>query len=470
MRHAFDSGDHGPGPAEIDLHAARRPLQLGEAVRLHAMLPPPALDPAPHRRIRAREPALRHEPLVHARRGVALLDGHARIRGRPPVHDGRIPRVDQRPARMPRAKGLGRVIPVAGVLDHGRARYAEFPRYLPVAQALAVELPDTPSDTHRCRHFLSSREPSVWLTGTRESIKEPDDAGVLIPPAPSPPIPSKLNAQSVQEQVPTVNTFIRSHTQARGILGIHADSLMAVYGCRKTHARPSARGRDPAEIGRDQVTNVMRESGIRGVRRGRTPVTTKPAKGTGGRPDLVERRFEAEAPNRLHVADITYVRMANGSFGYTAFVTDVFARRIVGWACATTMDTRELPLQALEQAISWAASHGGTDGLVHHSDHGAQYISLVYTTRVGEFGMLPSTGTVGDSYDNAMAESVNGAYKTELVWRRKPFQDLRDLELATFRWVSWWNSKRLHQSLGYRTPERTETEYYANQAAQAAPL
>lgn len=212
MHHAFDSGDHGPGLAEIDLRASRRPLQLGEAVRLHAMLPPPALDPALHRRIRAREPALRHEPLVHARRGVALLDGHAQIRGQPPVHDGRIPRVDQRPARMPRAKGLGRVIPVVGVLDHGRARYAEFPRYLPVAQALAVELPDTLLNTHRCRHFLSSREPSVWLISTRESTKEPDDAGVLIPPAPSPPTPSKLNAQGVQEQVPTVNTFIRSHT------------------------------------------------------------------------------------------------------------------------------------------------------------------------------------------------------------------------------------------------------------------
>ena len=172
------------------------------------------------------------------------------------------------------------------------------------------------------------------------------------------------------------------------------------------------------------------------MRRGGTPVAARPAKGAGGGPDLVERGFEAEAPNRPHVADITYVRMANGSFGHTAFAADVFARRIVGWACATTMDTGELPLQALEQAMSWAASHGGTDGLVHHSDHGAQYISLVYTTRVGEFGMLPSTGTVGDSYDNAMAESADGAYKTELVWRRKPFQDLRDLELATFRWVS----------------------------------
>ena len=241
---------------------------------------------------------------------------------------------------------------------------------------------------------------------------------------------------------------------------------------------PSGRVRVPqdarpvvgAGLGSGRVMNVMRESGIRGVRRGRTPVTTKPAKGTGGRPDLVERGFEAEAPNRPHVADITYVRMANGSFGHTAFAADVFARRIVGWACATTMDTRELPLQALEQAISWAASHGGTDGLVHRSGHGARCIGLVCTTGVGEFGMLPSAGTVGDSYDNAMAGSADGAYRTELVWRRKPFQDLRDLELATFRWVSWWNSKRLHRSLGYRTPERTETEYYANQAAQAAPL
>ena len=106
-------------------------------------------------------------------------------------------------------------------------------------------------------------------------------------------------------------------------------------------------------------------------------MATRPAKGTGGRPNLVERRFEACAPNRLHVADITYVRMADGRFAYTAFVTDMFARRIVGWACATTMNTRELPLQALEQAISWAARHGGTQGLVQHSDYGIQYIGTV---------------------------------------------------------------------------------------------
>ena len=132
---------------------------------------------------------------------------------------------------------------------------------------------------------------------------------------------------------PVSRMAARHEALARDILEIHADSFMAVYGHRKTHAQLLARGRDPAEIGRDQVMNVMRESGIRGVRRGRTPVTTKPAKGTGGRPDLVERGFGAEAPNRLHVADVTYVRMANGSFGHTAFAADVFARRIVGWAC-----------------------------------------------------------------------------------------------------------------------------------------
>ena len=239
----------------------------------------------------------------------------------------------------------------------------------------------------------------------------------------------------------------RREALARAVLQIHSDFFMAVYGCGK-----------------------MRGLGIRGVRRGKTPVTAKPARGTGGRPDLVDRGFEACAPNRLHVADITYVRMANGSFGCTAFADGVYARRIVGWACAMTMNTQELPLQALGQAISWAASRGGADGLIRHGDHGTQCTGTVYATRVMEYGMLPSTGTVGDSYDNAMAESADGAYRTELVWRRKPFADLKDLELATFRWVSWRNSKRLHQSLGYRTPEALETEYHQHQAAQAAPL
>ena len=229
----------------------------------------------------------------------------------------------------------------------------------------------------------------------------------------------------------------RHEALARDILGIRADFFMAVYGYGKTHAQLIARGRDPKEVGRGQVPPVMRGLGVRGVRRGKTPAATEPAKGAGGGPDLVDRKFGAEAPDRLHVAGIAYVRMADGSFGYTAFVADVFARRVVGRACATGMGTQELPLRALERAISWAANHGGTEGLVHHSDHGIQCISLVYATRVGEHGMLPSTGAVGDSYDNAMAEGADGAYRTGLVRRREPFADLKDLELATFRWVSW---------------------------------
>ncbi len=150
--------------------------------------------------------------------------------------------------------------------------------------------------------------------------------------------------------------------------------------------------------------------------------------------------------------------MANGSFGCTAFADGVYARRIVGWACAMTMNTQELPLQALEQAISWAASRGGTDGLIHHSDHGTQCTGTVYTTGVMEYGMLLLTGTVGDSYDNAMAESADGAYKTELVWRRRPFADRRTWNWRRSGGSRGGTSKRLHQSLGYRTPEAVETD------------
>ena len=123
-------------------------------------------------------------------------------------------------------------------------------------------------------------------------------------------------------------------------------------------------------------------------------------------------------------------------------------------------------MQAPEQAIAWARAHGGTEGCVHHSGHGSQYISLVYSTRVEEYGMLPSTGTVGDSYDNALAERTNNTYKRELIWINRPYRTVGELEYATMRFVSWYNSKRLHASLGYRTPEQAENEYYQKQAAQ----
>lgn len=254
----------------------------------------------------------------------------------------------------------------------------------------------------------------------------------------------------------------RHEALARDVALIHAHRFMAVYGYRKTLVQLRRQGWDG--IGRDQVLKVMRSLGIQGVRRGRIPVTTRPARSAGGRGDLVRRRFTADAPGRLHVADITYVRLASGSFAYVAFVTDAYARRIVGWAVSASQHTRALPLVALDQSIAWTARHGDTRGLIHHSDHGTQYISMLYGTRLKEEGILASTGTVGDSYDNALAESVNGAYKSELIRRSAPFQTVQALETATFQWVSWWNGQRLHQRLGYRTPTEVEARYYQTQA------
>ena len=161
------------------------------------------------------------------------------------------------------------------------------------------------------------------------------------------------------------------------------------------------------------------------------------------------------------MADITYVRTKKGSV-YAAFVTDVFSRRIVGWALSDSMRTESLPLQALNQAIARA---NDTAGLVHHSDHSSQYVSIPYNKRLVEYGIPASTGTVGDSYDNALAENVNGSYKNELTNTRS-FNDATDLEIATFEWVNWWNDSRLHQSLGYRTPAEVESHFWGKSSAQ----
>ena len=206
----------------------------------------------------------------------------------------------------------------------------------------------------------------------------------------------------------------------------------------------------------------MRELAIEGTRTGKAPRTTIPARSTGGRPDLLHKQFVAPAPNLVHVADITYVKMSNGSFAYVAFITDVFSRRIVGWAVSTSLKTERVALPALEESIHWAALHGNTQGLIHHSDHGVQYISQVYSKRVQDYGMLSSTGTIGDSSDNALAERTNNAYKTELIRVNPPYESIEELEYDTFQWVTWFNTQRLHQSLGYKTPQQVEEEYYMN--------
>lgn len=238
------------------------------------------------------------------------------------------------------------------------------------------------------------------------------------------------------------------------IIRLHAENY-GVYGVRKMHALMKRQG---WAIGRDQTGRIMRAVGVRGVKRSKRVFTTKSDPAAVKPKDLVQRQFTAAAPCRLWVVDVTYVATWSG-FAYTAFVTDVYARKIVGWNVAATLKADILPLQALEMA-AWNAG-GDLAGLTHHSDHGSNYMSVVYTDRIVELGATASTGTVGDSYDNALAEAVNGLYKTELIRRRGPWHTVEEVELATLEWVWWWNNQRLHSELGYRTPAEVETAYYA---------
>jgi transposase InsO family protein len=232
-----------------------------------------------------------------------------------------------------------------------------------------------------------------------------------------------------------------------------------VYGVRKVWRQLT---RDGVEVARCTVERLMRAMGLRGAVRGRTFKTTMPDAAAMRPPDLVDRDFSASRPNALWVADLTYVATWRG-FVYVAFVIDVFARRIVGWRASSSLRT-DLALDALEQAI-W--SRAETNGLVHHSDRGGQYVSIRYTERLAEAGMEPSVGSVGDSYDNAPAESVIGLFKTEVIRRRGPWRGLEDVEFATLDWVSWYNTQRLLEPIGYVPPVEYEDHYYRNHPTHA---
>jgi putative transposase len=244
---------------------------------------------------------------------------------------------------------------------------------------------------------------------------------------------------------------------------LHAENY-GVYGRRKMHALMRRQGWD---IGRDQTERLMRLAGVRGVRKSKRVFTTRSDKTVALPSDLVNRRFTAPAPRRLWVCDVTYVATWSG-FAYVAFVTDVYSRRIVGWNVASTLRAEILPMQALDMA-AWGVG-GRLDGLIHHADHGSNYTAMVYTERIVELGAVPSTGTVGDSFDNAMAEAVNNLYKTELIRQRGPWRTVEQVELATLEWVWWWNNQRLHGELDMRTPIEVENAYYADlESAQPAP-
>ena len=235
------------------------------------------------------------------------------------------------------------------------------------------------------------------------------------------------------------------------------ESNYRVYGRHKIWRQLHREG---TPVGRDQVARLMRELGIAGVLRGKVKRTTTSDPRAERAPDLVERRFVAERPNRLWVADFTYATTWAHTV-YVAFVIDVFSRRIVGWRADTSMRT-DLVLDALEMAI-WARDEIH-EGLVCHSDAGSQYVAIRYTERLGEIGAAPSIGSVGDSYDNALAESAIGLFKTELHRRHGPWRNLDHLELAILEWVDWFNHRRLHREIGDIPPAEYEAAYHRKRA------
>jgi transposase InsO family protein len=237
------------------------------------------------------------------------------------------------------------------------------------------------------------------------------------------------------------------------ILRVHAENF-GVYGVRKVWRQMQREG---FGIARCTVERLMRELGLQGVIRGKPVRTTVSDKAAPCPLDQVNRQFHAPAPNRLWVADFTYVATWAG-FVYVAFVIDVYARYIVGWRVSRTAHAGFV-LDALEQAIHKRRPNRG--GLVHHSDRGSQYLSIKYTERLAEAGIEPSVGSVGDSYDNALAETINGLYKAEVVHRRGPWRSFEAVEYATLEWVDWFNNKRLLEPIGNVPPAEAEKRYYA---------
>jgi putative transposase len=254
---------------------------------------------------------------------------------------------------------------------------------------------------------------------------------------------------------------VRDEELKAEITRVHGSNF-GVYGVRKVWRQML---REEVPVGRDRVARLMTDLGLVGVTRGRAKRTTIPAQVAQRPGDLVERVFSAPEPNRLWVADLTYVATWSG-FCYVAFVLDAFSHRIVGWRVAASLHA-ELALDALEMAI-WTRRGHPLDGLVHHSDRGVQFLSIRYTERLANEGAVASVGSKGDSYDNALAESLNGLFKTELIRRGGPWRTVEDVELATLAWVDWYNHRRLHSACGNVPPAEFEERYYQQQEAVGA--
>jgi len=264
--------------------------------------------------------------------------------------------------------------------------------------------------------------------------------------------------------VSPVRCEIRDADLKHHIDRVHAVNY-GVYGARKVWL---ALNRAGIAVARCTVERLMTELGLTGAVRGKVKRTTIADPAAARPADLVQRRFAPPAPNRLWVADLTYVSTWSG-FAYVAFVTDAYARRILGWRVASTMTTA-IVLDGIEQAI-WTRQREGLLDLkdvVHHTDRGSQYTSIRFTERLAEAGIQPSVGAVGSSYDNALAETINGLYKTELIKPRKPWRTIEEVELATAEWVDWFNHRRLYEYCGDIPPVDLEAAYYAQHQRPAA--
>jgi len=255
--------------------------------------------------------------------------------------------------------------------------------------------------------------------------------------------PTKRSARALRDEVlkAIIQRIWREHDQA--------------YGSRKVWKQM---GREGLREARCRVRRLMRELGLVGVVRGRAWTTTTQPDAVAEWPaDLVDRHFVATRPNQLWVADFTYVATWAG-FVYVAFVIDVFARRLVGWRVSSSLRT-DFVLDALEQAI-YARCDDTVGDLVHHSDRGSQYLAMRYTERLADAGIEPSVGSRGDSYDNALAESIIGLFKAEVIRRKGPWRTLEAVEFATLTWVDWFNHRRLLEPIGYMPPAEYEARYH----------
>lgn len=266
-------------------------------------------------------------------------------------------------------------------------------------------------------------------------------------------------------RVPTARE-IRDEALKPKITAAHAANC-GVYGARKVWLTLNReRDVDAPPIARCTVERLMRELNLTGAMRGKVKRTTISDPRTPKPHDLVDRNFAPLAPNRLWVADFTYVSTWSG-WCYTAFVIDAYARRILGWSVSTSM-TAAFVVNAVEQAIFTRGREGhALTGLVAHHDHGVQYLSLAYSEHLDAAGIKPSTGAVGSSYDNALAETINGLYKTELIKPRRPWKGLDDLEIATAEWIDWYNQHRPHEYCDDLTPVEAEDAHYAHHQTPA---